>query len=339
MKLTIAIPTYNRAKRLEKALFDLCHEIISATNKLDVSVFVSNNGSMDDTEAVIMRYRKLFIESGIPFTSIFAESNQGFDANIIACYTGSNSEYVWFLSDDDNIIAGAVDAILDDIKKHHPSVIYYNHDQKPYDKAQLYIKESEYFDQIADKNIIALQKIINWPKLTALVIRKSENDLLMPTQDLGFAHVSLALQCGLTVGGVLHSPTFTAYPDDDYKEHIDFVPYIGNNLNKVIRWALQANNKMFLYDLLAIPDIDPFISSLNTLGAYYRGKHTLSLPIKQELWKTVHHKIGSGWLKRLMDWKSVKEIVKFPLSIIYGVGHTIITGKRLAKLRHAPSDI
>ena len=330
MKLTIAIPTYNRAKRLKKALFDLCTEINSAHNKAEIAVYVSNNGSKDNTAEIIRQCSKLFIENDIPFSSNTAESNQGFDANALACYANSNSEYVWFLSDDDNIITGAVDVIINDIKKYNSTVAFYNFEQKPYDKAQPYIKESEYFDQITADNIIALKKIIRWPKLTALVIKKSLVGLQVPNQDSGFAHVTLALHCGLSLGGVLHSATFIASPDDDYKDHIDFVPYIGNNLDIPIRWALQTNNKMFLYKKIAQPYVDPLIASLNMLGAYYRGRFALTLPLKQELWKTVLGEIKTGWFKRLRDYRSIKELIKFPISLAYGVGHKLITGKKLA---------
>ncbi|MBL7004978.1 MAG: glycosyltransferase, partial [Gammaproteobacteria bacterium] len=81
MRLTIAIPTYNRSARLEKALVNLCAEINSASKKSNVTVYVSNNGSTDDTDKVISQCSKLFIESGIPFSSSRVESNQGFDAN------------------------------------------------------------------------------------------------------------------------------------------------------------------------------------------------------------------------------------------------------------------
>lgn len=338
MKLTIAIPSYNRAKRLEKALLDLCAEINSSSNKTDVAVYVSNNGSMDDTAEVIAQCGKLFIENGIPFSSRTAASNQGFDANVLACYAGCNSEYVWFLSDDDNIIAGAVDVIINDMKKYSPAVAFYNFNQAPYDRVQPYIKVSEYFDRITAANIIALQKIIRWPKLTALVIKNCVAGLQVLDDKSGFAHVSLALQCGLSEGGILHSSVFVAAPDANYKDHIDFPPYITNNLDIPIKWALQANNKMSLYKQLAIPYVDPLATSLNTLGTYYRGRHVLTLPLKRELWEAVQREIRSGWIKRLRDWKSVKELVKFPISLAYGAGYTLITGKKLTKDRLVPSD-
>ena len=338
MKLTIAIPTYNRAKRLEKALHDLCAEINSANNKANVAVYVSNNGSNDNTAEVIVQCSKLFFENCISFSSTSFSENKGFDANALACYSGSNSEYVWLLSDDDNIIAGAVDAIMQDINKYCPALIFYNHDQKPYDRAQPYINEYQYFNIITDENIIALQKIINWPKLSALVIKKCEEGLRVPNMKSDFAHVALALQCGLSVGRLLHSPVFTAYPDDDYKDNINFVPYIGNNLDIIIRWVLLENNNMSLYKQLALPYVDPLIPSLNVLGAYYRGRFVLTLPLKGELWKTVRREIKTNWLKRLKDWKSVKELLKFPLSLAYWVIFTLITGKKLTIDRPVPLD-
>lgn len=338
MKLTIAIPTYNRAIRLEKALLDLCAAINSSANKTEVAVYVSNNGSKDDTAEVIAQCGKLFIKNGIPFSSRANESNQGFDSNVLACYAGCCSEYVWFLSDDDNIIAGAVDAIIRDINQYRPSVIFCNHDQKPYDRAHSYIKEYQYFDKITADNIIALQKIVRWPKLSALVIKKCEAGLKVPNMNSGFAHVALALQCGLSVGGVLHSPVFASSPDDDYKDNIDYVPHISNYMDIPMQWVLQKNNKMSIYKQLALPHADPLCCSLNTLGRYYRGRHVLTLSLKRELWEVVQREMRSGWIKRLRDWKSVKELVKFPVSLAYGAGYTLITGKKLTKDRLVPSD-
>jgi hypothetical protein len=131
---------------------------------------------------------------------------------------------------------------------------------------------------------------------------------------------------------------FTAAPDDNYKDNIDFVPYVGNYFDAPIRWVLLENNKMSLYKHLRLPYADPLCCSLNTLGTYYRGRHVLTLPLKRELWETVQREIKSGWLKRLRDWKSVKELIKFPISLAYSAGYTLITRKKLTKDRPVPSD-
>lgn len=331
MKLTIAIPTYNRAKRLEKALSDLLIEINSSKNKTDISVFVSNNGSDDNTSEVIAHWGQIFIENGIYFSSYAAEGNQGFDANVIACYAKSDSEYIWFLSDDDNIINGAADSIVNDIKIYSPSVIYYNFDQKPYDLLHPYIKKLKFFEKIDFKNLVALKKIILWPKLSSLVIRKCKSGLEVPNHNSGFAHVTLALQCGLSEGAVLHSAVFMAYPDNDYKDHIDFVPYVTNNFDSPLLWVLHKNNNISFYEKLALPRVDPLATSLNTLGAFYRGRHVLTLPLKQELWASVRREIKFGWIKIFTDWVLVKEIIKFPISLTYAVARSYLRTNKLVK--------
>lgn len=326
-KLTIAIPTYNRSKRLEKCLLDLCKAITESSCKQDIAVFVSNNGSKDATDQVVMQCGEQYIKNGIPFYSRTAESNEGFDANVLACYKGCNSEYVWFLSDDDNISSGAIDVIVKDIDEYSPSVLYYNFDQKPYDNAHPYVISTEYFDEISDINIIALQKIVNWPKLTSLVIRKCLAGLKVTNQDSGFAHVALALQCGLAEGGVLHSSVFISYPDDDYMDHIEFLPHIGNNIDRVLLHVLRENDRINLYNQLALPYSDPLSACLNTLGAYYRGAHVLTLPLKNELWETVWREIKNIRFKRLLNLSLLKELIKFSISIFYFICYSLFKGK------------
>lgn len=330
-KLTIAIPTYNRSKRLEKCLLDLCKAIAESSCKQDIAVFVSNNGSQDTTDQIVMQCGEQYKKNGIPFFSRTAESNEGFDANVLACYKGCNSEYVWFLSDDDNISSGAIDVIVKDIDEYSPSVLYYNFDQMPFDNAHPYVISTEYFGEISDINIIALQKIVNWPKLTSLVIRKCFAGLKVTNQDSGYAHVALALQCGLAEGRVLHSSVFISYPDDDYMDHIEFLPHISNNIDRILRHVLLENGRMNLYNQLALPYVDPLPACLNTLGAYYRGAHVLTLPLKNELWETVLLEIRKMRFKRLLNLSLLKELIKFPISIFYFIFYSIFKGKSPAR--------
>jgi len=241
MRLSIVIPTYNRSKRLDKALADLLVEIrvCSATNKKNISVYVSNNGSTDDTVDVISKWEKEFSGDGVLISFNSFSSNLGFDANVLACYAGCDGDYCWFLSDDDNICASAIDMIFEDIYKYSPSVIYYNFDQKPYDKESPYICIEEYYGYVDEYNLNAVKKIIDWPKLSAVVVKRCASGYKVLQADSGFAHAMLALQCALLEGGVLHSPKFIAYPDDDYMDHIDFAPWIGNNVAAHLRSVLE----------------------------------------------------------------------------------------------------
>ncbi len=333
MKLSIVIPTFNRASRLERSLTDLLRLIIESRNKNQVSVFISNNGSSDDTEFVIAKNGILFQMNGIPFKSRKFNQNQGFDANVLACYVESEAEYVWFLSDDDNVMAGSIDSIISDIDEYKPSIIFHNHDQKPYDSSNPYISRSEFFEELIFENLSSLKKIINWPKMTSLVIKKTPAGLQVQDIKSSFVHVTLAIVCGVTEGRVLHSSKFTAYPDSDYLDNIDFPPYIGNSMNIAILQALQLVEKIYWYDFLAAKYCDPLSSSLNTLGAFYRGKFALTPALRDELLDTVGSELKSLKFNRILDMNLYQEFLKFAVSISYSVFHTIFTGRKPMRLR------
>lgn len=339
--LTIAIPTFNRANRLEKSLNDLLSQIIKSEKKQYLSVFVSDNGSIDTSAAVINKYSDIFKQNNILFSSHSFSNNRGFDANVQNCYRNCDSEYVWFLSDDDTIIDGAINSIIGDIQKHAPSVLYYNFDQDPYNSENPYIKAKILYRNVDVNNIHSILKIINWPKLTSLVIRKIDGQAgeKVKTCDFDFMHVALAIQTGLDYGRVFHSDKFIARPDDDYKDHIDFPPYIGNNLKKTVRLVLLLNNKADIYQQIKIKKVDPLTSSMDTLGSYYRGKFVLSTELKSELYSTVIHELKNLKISKVRMATLILSTIKLFVSYAYNVGHVALTGKRKAKLRTIKKNI
>jgi glycosyltransferase involved in cell wall biosynthesis len=117
--LTIGIPTYNRQEKLKKCLEYLENQ--QAIN--NVEILISDNASKDTTQAYIKQYinsHKLNIHY------VRNKINEGFDKNILNLYKQAKGKYVWFLSDDDEIISGAVAHILYIIKHYAPAVIYPN---------------------------------------------------------------------------------------------------------------------------------------------------------------------------------------------------------------------
>ncbi len=66
--LTIAIPTFNRSTRFEKALNDLLSQITKSGKGKYISVVVSDNGSTDNTSEIADKQRKIFSNNNIPFS-------------------------------------------------------------------------------------------------------------------------------------------------------------------------------------------------------------------------------------------------------------------------------
>ncbi|MGE6784146.1 glycosyltransferase family 2 protein [Ensifer adhaerens] len=105
IKLSICIPTYNRAPFLEKALsyfvelykFPFSYEIV-----------VSDNASTDDTCEVVKR----FLGEGLPIRYFRQVENFGAEANSLGSYRHALGEYVLYLADDDVLINdGIIEAI------------------------------------------------------------------------------------------------------------------------------------------------------------------------------------------------------------------------------------
>ncbi|RME57043.1 glycosyltransferase [Candidatus Parcubacteria bacterium] len=93
--LTIAIPTYNRPKHLDKQLKTLVR--IDGFSR--VKLLVSDNGEDDRSERVCKKYIRRY--KNIAY--IRNQFNIGFDANLQKLYNYSRTKYIWFLSDDDDV--------------------------------------------------------------------------------------------------------------------------------------------------------------------------------------------------------------------------------------------
>lgn len=124
--LTIAIPTYNRAEYLDVCLRRIGEEIddLSEDQRKLVNVYVSNNGSSDNTSDVICKYQRGILPR---FEVVNNIENIGPDRNIMQCYSSAKTPYVWVFGDDDVILSGGLQKILDILaKKNDIDILYVN---------------------------------------------------------------------------------------------------------------------------------------------------------------------------------------------------------------------
>ena len=117
MKISICIPTYNRSRYLNNCL----ESIIS--NKLtpngDVEVCVSDNGSTDETESIVLAAQE---QISIKYKK--NSSNLGIPKNYLNVVEMADGEFVWLIGDDDLLLPSAVKKLLDLISK-HPNVDFF----------------------------------------------------------------------------------------------------------------------------------------------------------------------------------------------------------------------
>jgi glycosyltransferase involved in cell wall biosynthesis len=124
-KLTICIPTFNRLKFIEKQLGFFKEQF--GNNKLlmpAVEFIVADNASTDDTAVFLSKYKNKH-----PFFNyVVNPSNLGLVGNVVNLLNLSKTEYVWFVSDDDDLKPGVVENILEIIENNDsPELIYLNY--------------------------------------------------------------------------------------------------------------------------------------------------------------------------------------------------------------------
>ena len=96
--LTIAIPTYNRAKSVKTLLQSICDQVGS-----EDEIIVSDDGSTDGTAEQASSI------SGVKV--LCHEKNQGMVANWNACLTAATRDWICIIHDDDRLELGALGAL------------------------------------------------------------------------------------------------------------------------------------------------------------------------------------------------------------------------------------
>jgi glycosyltransferase involved in cell wall biosynthesis len=118
--LSICLLTYNREKTLREALDSLLPQIEPFP---DVEIFVSDDASTDNTEALVRGYCARH-----PRLRYFRlPKNSVFDGNFVSCVENATGEYLHFFSDDDIAPPRFVERIVADLREFHPQVLYINH--------------------------------------------------------------------------------------------------------------------------------------------------------------------------------------------------------------------
>jgi abequosyltransferase len=103
--LTIAIPTFNRAKYLRESLSTLFGQLLVQPR---VELLISDNASTDETPAVIEEFEN----RGLKMHYLRNEINLGPDANFLRCFEQASGKYMWLLGDDDVVLPGGMNKIL-----------------------------------------------------------------------------------------------------------------------------------------------------------------------------------------------------------------------------------
>jgi len=109
-KLTIGLPTYNRLNYVKKQLSFFKGEIKNNKEIQEkVNFIVADNASTDQTPLFLSDYKS----KNDFFDYVINPSNLGLVGNVVKLLDLSTTEYVWFVSDDDDLAPGIVTKVLE----------------------------------------------------------------------------------------------------------------------------------------------------------------------------------------------------------------------------------
>ncbi|MBM9501967.1 glycosyltransferase family 2 protein [Leptospira sp. 201903071] len=106
MKISICIPTFNRAEHLSNCLNSIL--LNRDRENVDFEICVSDNNSNDQTESVVQNFEKT-----LPIRYWKNEFNMGVARNVLKVVDLAEGDFVWLIGDDDLLLPNAVKSISD----------------------------------------------------------------------------------------------------------------------------------------------------------------------------------------------------------------------------------
>lgn len=271
--LTLSIPTYNRADKLERLLgiIDNGSDFISN----DVNVYVSNNASTDNTKAVLEKYKIIFKKKGINFSYVNHLKSIGMGGNFINVYTEPRSDYVWWCPDDDIIFTERIPELLDTLKVNTPNVLNAGFLQPPYTIENPRYK-AEDFGFYHDKESVV--KMIS-TKLTALIVRRKAklNIDYQLIKKSYWSHVYIALDLIFSDGRYFIYPKNIARCDEQYLD-IRYHPDALFELKEVL-YNMYSKYDINSSQINLFNKLDTVLVNLHFLKLHYTKEAVLSSKI------------------------------------------------------------
>ncbi len=117
-KLSICIPTYNRANLLEKTIRFFLEE----AKENSVPIYISDDSTNKETKKIVERLKK-------EYPLIFYRRNphpQGIEGNFFTVLNMSRTKYKWLLGDDDSISKGSIRRVLQILDKDNYDAVILN---------------------------------------------------------------------------------------------------------------------------------------------------------------------------------------------------------------------
>lgn len=118
MKLSVCIPTFNRANHLANCLNSIL--ICKLNSSHDFQICVSDNHSTDNTKSIV---QKISPELNIKYSR--NDKNIGMVRNVLKVVSMADGDFVWIVGDDDLLMPQAIEKLYKLIDKHSDVDFFY----------------------------------------------------------------------------------------------------------------------------------------------------------------------------------------------------------------------
>ncbi|MFZ2448245.1 MAG: glycosyltransferase family 2 protein [Syntrophobacteraceae bacterium] len=112
--MSICIPTYNRASYLKGVVENIFSELEEYDNAGEVQIVIVDGKSQDNTTEVV---DTLKAKAGAEIKYYRRDRKVGIDRDILKCIEIADGKYCWLFSDDDAFPAGAINHLVEILKK------------------------------------------------------------------------------------------------------------------------------------------------------------------------------------------------------------------------------
>jgi|GEM_PF-2718888 len=121
IKLTVAIPTYNRNIKAANQVRQLLEQIGDFCDR-EIELLVIDNASDTPLEA---SFKEQNIPSHPCLRLVRNPVNVGLSANIIRCFEHAQGEWLWLVGDDDELLPNALQDVLEVLEKSLPEIVHH----------------------------------------------------------------------------------------------------------------------------------------------------------------------------------------------------------------------
>lgn len=168
--LSICIPAYNRPRWLARALRSIIKDI--SDHKQYIQVIISDDSESDECRQIA---RQILNPVNIQYKYVYNQSRLGMAANWNNSIKLASGKYVLILHDDDFLVNGAIDSIIDVIHQHHHEHLLFLFGVNVVNEQEKIIKKQSFTRKLYLNSQEALIKLLSnssFVRFPAIVIQR-----------------------------------------------------------------------------------------------------------------------------------------------------------------------